>query len=146
MLHAPFTSTLPDIPRPLVDPVSTLPEALGIVALAAGRPVRAGSIVLVVDDRRRGLGLHRTGGPESHLAHDVAGVCSRIPGAHGAFIVTFRPGSPVGLDDPDLFEQLRTVLHSTGHHLVDWVVAGRGGFWCPRILVGAPDPWDRPQS
>lgn len=145
MLRAPFTSTLLDIPRPLVDPVSTFPEALGIVALAAGRPLRHESVVLVLDSRRRGLGLHRTGTPDAHLAHEVAAVCSRTPAALGAFVVTFRPGSPVGLDDPGLFEQLRHVLHSTGHHLIDWVVVGRGGFWCPRILTDVADPWDRAQ-
>jgi hypothetical protein len=30
---------------------------------------------------------------------------------------------------------------SAGFELIDWVVVGSGGLYCPRSLTDAPDPW-----
>lgn len=143
MSRTPFTSSLLDVPRPLIDPIDTFEEALGIVSLGARHPLANESIVLPLDRHNRGVGLIRVVAPEERLAHDIASVCVRTPLAAAAFVVTFRRTCPVGPRDAALFDQISAVLASNGHSLVDWVVVGRGGFYCPRVLTDAPDPWCR---
>lgn len=154
MFHSPFNSTLVDVPRPHLDPVCTLQEALAIVSLAARHPLATDTVLLQLDDKKRGVALSRitctTPQPGHHGSHDtsramvrnVVEECTASQQTVHAFVVTFRSASPVGAGDVAVLHHLDSSLRSAGFHLLDWVVVGRGGFWCPRVLTDAPDPWD----
>lgn len=151
MFHSPFNASLVDVPRPHLDPVSTLQEALAVVALAARHPLGSESVLLQLDRQWRGVALSRIAHPPSvaigdacrALAHDVVARCTDTVDTVHAFIVTFRPDPPMAPDDIESLVHLRSTLDAAGYILIDWVVAGRGGFYCPRILTDASDPWDR---
>ena len=136
-----FPSTVLDVPRPGEDPIDTLQEALAVVSLMLPRPARDETFVLVVDDRRRGIGVARFCTSPDSMAHDVAGFVSSFPAASGAIVVTTRRGRAVCPGDDTVWEKLSTVLGGAGIALLDWVVSGSGGFYCPRVLVDARNPW-----
>lgn len=149
MFHSPFDSTLVDVPRPHLDPVCTFQEALAIVSLAARHPLSADTVVLQLDRRMRGVALTRltsgsttpTHDPGRDLARSVVEHCAANHDTAHAFVVSFRPWSPITAADASTYTHLSSSLASAGFHLLDWTVVGRGGFWCPRVLVDAPNPW-----
>lgn len=150
MLHPPFNSTLVDVPRPHIDPIFTLQEALAIVSLAARHPIAADAILLQLDRHRRGVALSRlasagvesTHGHQRHLARGVVELCAATPGTSLAFVVSFRPAAAVAPGDAEALCHLGASLASAGFDLLDWVVVGRGGFYCPRVLIDGADPWN----
>lgn len=140
-----FNSTVLDIPRPHIDPISSFEEALAVVSLAARHPTIDETIALHLDAESRGVALVRLDPSRTSLAHDVVASCSMTPTATQTFVVTFRIGSPLHTGDPAQLGRLASVLGSAGFALRDWVVVGRGGFYCPRVLTENDDPWRRPQ-
>lgn len=151
MFCSPFNSTLVDVPRPHLDPIATLQEALAVVALTARHPLISESVLLHLDRNWCGVALSRVAHPRTiifrdfhrALAHEVVARCAATTDTTRAFIVTFRPGSPMAPGDVDALLHIEAALGSAGYSLADWVVTGRGGFYCPRVLIDAPDPWDR---
>lgn len=157
MHHPLFISSLVDVPRPGVDRVSTLQEALGVISLAARHPLTIDTIVLGLDDRLRGVGLARVPshprdggspsdrGDDGFLArtiHDIISWCVRTPSVREVVVASFRPSSPIAASDVRGLARLVGSLASAGYTLRDWVVSGRGGFYCPRVLTDSPDPWE----
>ena len=44
-------------------------------------------------------------------------------------------------DDVEMLHHCAMVTNNAGLQLLDWVVIGRGGLYCPRSIAGMPDPW-----
>lgn len=136
-----LTSSLIDVPRPYIDPIDSLVEALGVTSLALTRPLRDRTILLAMDDHRRGLGMVASGELSPIVVHHLIGAMCRIPGATSAFLVSTRGRELIRpLDVTDLLSHT-AAMGNAGVRLHDWVVIGRGGFYCPRSMAGIADPW-----
>jgi hypothetical protein len=136
-----FNASLVDIPRPYIDSIDTLVEALGIACLALEHPLHDHTLALITDNQRRGIGLVRDT-PLTHLSiHSIVGQCSQFPDAHSLVLVSVRTSSPINPSDIELLHQFTSVVASAGLYILDWVVVGRGGLYCPRSIAGSPDPW-----
>ncbi|MEY3806202.1 MAG: hypothetical protein RIR69_1014 [Actinomycetota bacterium] len=136
-----FSSSLIDIPRPFIDPIHSLAEALGVTSLVMQRPRSASTIALVLDRQRRGLHLNRFA-PLSHTVfHDIVSDASHLDTAHEVVLCSTRITSPMHPTDLDLWRCGQNVFNSAGLELIDWCVVGRGGYYCPRSLLNDPDSW-----
>lgn len=136
-----LSSSVLDVPRPLIDPITSLAEALSIVSLALQRPRRNSTIVLALDKQRRGIHLFRTAPLCPAVVHHIVHECSHVPTVHGIVIVSCRTTSPFSVCDESLLHTCARTLSAADLHLVDWAIIGAGGLYCPRTLSGAPDPW-----
>lgn len=136
-----FHSSLVDVPRPFIDSISTLVEALGIASLTIPRPRTTGTIAVVTDAQLRGIAMLHLPELAMHSVHEVVARCSHIAGAHAVVLVSVRTSSPVQPRDTELLQHLTQVLSHAGIALRDWVVVGKGGLYCPRSLLGLADPW-----
>ena len=136
-----LNASLLDIPRPFLDPIDSLVEALGVACLAIERPLTPGALALVTDAQRRGLGIVRLCELTASSIHSVVGQCAHIPDAHSLVLVSIRTSEPISPVDPELLQHFSTVIASAGLSLYDWVVVGRGGIYCPRSLTDISDPW-----
>ena len=136
-----LTSTVIDIPRPLIDPITSLIEALSVVSLALTRPRRNSTTVLVLDNQRRGIHLFRTTSLSKQSLHRIVHECSQVPFVDGIFIASVRTTSPVSPCDIETLTNSVCTLSAAGIQLVDWAVVGAGGLYCPRTLMNLPDPW-----
>lgn len=136
-----FSSSLVDVPRPYIDPVSSAVEALGVASLVFSRPRQISTIYLVMDAQRRGLHLNRCSELTMKTLHDIVADASRVEGAHNIVLVTSRVSTPIQKGDVNLLDVGRTLFSHAGLHLLDWIVVGCGGLYFPRSLTNAPDPW-----
>lgn len=134
-------SCIIDIPRPLIDPVTSLAEVLGIVSLALRRPRQNNSTVLVMDKQRRGVHLFHTAPLSTQTVHHIVRECSHVALAHGIVIVSSRTTPPLSFGDESLLHTSSHILTAAGIQLIDWAVIGYGGMYCPRTLCGGADPW-----
>lgn len=136
-----FSSSILDVPRPLIDPITSLLDALSVISLSLRRPRRIDTIVLALDAQRRGLYLFRTHALNAETLHHVIGKCSDVSGIHGVVIASIRACSPLTTTDQQLLTTAQHTLSGAGIELIDWVVIGAGGLYCPRTLSDTPDPW-----
>ena len=136
-----LNASLLDVPRPFLDPIESLVEAVGISSLVMERPIRNRTYALVLDEQRRGLGILHASEINLVSAHYLIGRFSDIPNAHSVVLVSTRTHSCIQPGDTELLSLLRATFRHAGIVLHDWVVAGRGGLYCPRSLTDAPDPW-----
>jgi hypothetical protein len=136
-----FHSSLVDVPRPFIDSISTLVEALGIASLTIPRPRTPGTIAVVTDTQHRGIGMLHLSELSMHSVHEVVARCSHVAGAQAVVLVSVRTSTPVQPLDSELLQRLTQVLSHAGIALRDWVVVGEGGLYCPRSLLGLADPW-----
>lgn len=136
-----LSSSVIDVPRPLIDPINSLAEALSIVSLAVQRPRRDTTVVLAVDEKRRGIHLFRTNVMSATTAHHIVRECSYVPAIDGVVIVSHRTSAPIAATDKDVWNCSRLTLSAAGISLIDWVIVGAGGLYCPRTLSGVSDPW-----
>lgn len=133
------------VPRAGVDPIVDEAAALAIVRLAAARPSRHETIVVLLDETRCGLGLVVVSGTVDPDAVIEVAECLLDPAVHdgraGAAIFTScRPhGDPV-LADADRWLELDAIAGRHGVELLEWFVDGRG-LSRPRELVNAPPRW-----
>lgn len=136
-----FTSSLLDIPRPFIDPITTLVQALGLFSLAAHRPRRVESLVLCLDSQSRGI--HMFGAPEisGSAMHHIVSHASSIPATSSLVVCSIRSTAPIHPDDIHMWSHCHSVLHHAGLHLRDWIVVGHGGLYCPRTLSHHDNPW-----
>ncbi len=142
MTHTAFSnSSLLDVPRPFIDPIHSLLEAVGVASLVVQRPLRDRTYALVLDIQQRGLGLLQANTISLVSAHYLIGRLSHIPDAHSVVLISTRASSCMQAGDQDLLPLLATTFHHAGITLLDWVVMGRGGHYCPRSLTNVPDPW-----
>ncbi len=140
----PFNASLLDVPRPFIDPIHSLLEAVGISSLVVPRPMQDRTFAVVLDAQRRGLGILQSGTTSLVSAHFLIGRLSDIPHAASVVLVSTRTQSCVQPDDVELLALLTATFEHAGVTLLDWVVMGRGGHYCPRSLTDAADPWAVP--
>jgi hypothetical protein len=140
------------LPRAAIDPIDTARAALGVVDLAMRHPVVAETIVLVLDEDRRGRTIVVVDGTED--ADAVVAVVERVgasitatgrPG--GLVVATIRPhGGPLPGDDERWIEA-SDIADDLGVELVEWFVIGGdapsvpANAWCPRDLLGEVPRW-----
>lgn len=136
-----FNASLLDVPRPFIDPIRSLLEAVGVTSLVVPRPLQDRTFALVLDSQRRGLGIVQASAISLVAAHFLIGQLSNIPEAASVVLVSTRTHSCVQPDDVELLSLLTATFQHAGVALLDWVVLGRGGHYCPRSLTDAPDPW-----
>jgi hypothetical protein len=141
------------VPRAGLDPITDEASALAVVRLAAARPMRHETIVVLLDEHRRGVGLVVVSGTIDPDAVVEVAECLLDPIAHdgrvaAAVFASCRPSDdgddetddePV-LADADRWLELDDVARRHGVALLDWFVEGRG-LSRPRELVNAPPRW-----
>ena len=136
-----FTSSLLDIPRPFIDPITSLVQAVGLFSLAVHRPRCNESLVLCLDSQLRGV--HMFEAPELSAAtiHHIVCHASTITATSSLVVCSIRMATPIHPDDSRLWSHCKTVLHHAGLLLHDWIVIGHGGLYCPRTLSDEDNPW-----
>ncbi|MSZ16325.1 MAG: hypothetical protein F2618_01525 [Actinobacteria bacterium] len=136
-----FSTSVLDVPRPLIDPITSLVEALSVAALALPRPRNNGTIVLCMDQQQRGVHLFRTSYISRTTIHHIVRECCHVSSLHSVVLFSIRSVPPICPNDPFVLENITNTLNAAGLHLHDWVVIGAGGMYCPRSLVDPVDPW-----
>jgi hypothetical protein len=99
------------------------------------------TITLVLDNERRGIHLFPSTPLTQSTIHHIIGHVSSLPNAHGVVIISTRTTAPIQPHDLILLVHTTVACQSAGFELIDWVVVGSGGLYCPRSLTDAPDPW-----
>ncbi len=127
-----WNSSLLDVPRPYIDVVASVTEALGITSLVFERPRRESTTVLVLDVMRRGIHLNRFAPLSSRTLHEIIADCSELDNPHGVVIMSSRTASHTPLADSALLHLAHSMLHNAGLQLLDWIVTGPGEIYCPR--------------
>lgn len=138
---SPFPSTLLEVPRAHIDPIRSLAEALSVVALAVERPLRNSITALILNSHKCGVGLIRTHFPHRTAMHHIISEASQIPDSQCVVLVTTRPRSTVEYIDGDDFMFASQLFAHAGLTLIEWVVLGRGGMYCPRVVTDEPSRW-----
>lgn len=140
-----------DLPRAGIDSIAAATPAMRIVRrFLSGHPPGPQTLALLLDARRRGLGVFVAEG--TRRPDDVVDVVRWIAQAKqshdrlGAVVLaTVRPdAAPPGItaDDVDRWIDLDELLAAADVALVEWfVIDGRGRVSCPRDLLGAPARW-----
>lgn len=138
---APFSTTLLDVPRAHIDPIRSLLEALSVVALSIQRPLDHSLTALLLNAEWCGVGLERTCRSFRPAMHHVISAASEVPNVQFAVLASTRPRSTVQYVDGDNFLFASQLFAHAGITLVEWVILGRGGMYCPRVLTDEPSRW-----
>lgn len=133
------------VPRARIDPISHPDDALALVRGVLAVPARHETVVVVLDDAHRGLGVVSVTDTDEPDAAVTVVECIAQPdlfdGEGSALIVaSVRPGGTVTDDDIDRWFEMCDLADQVGIELVEWFVVGRS-VSCPRDLVGAPPRW-----
>lgn len=152
-------------PRAGIDPIGDAADALAALSLALHWPLRAETIVMLLDDERRGITLVVVSG--TRRPDDVVEVIERLadPAAHGGRVAaivaaSIRPGAgrndletdrvdddhsdTYRIDaDVDRWLEMSDLAAQSGVELVEWFVVGpdRADVSCPRDRLGEPPRW-----
>lgn len=129
------------IPRPCVDPITSLYEALSVASLAIARPLSASTIVLALDDEHRGVGFFVFHPLSPDIAQRIAKHIRLYPEVNSVVLVSTRCRAPAQKSDQLMHQYMSSLFRSAGFSLHDWAVVGRGGLYCPRSLLNISDPW-----
>lgn len=145
---SPFPPRTTRLPRPGLDPIDQEATALVLLDAAATWPRRHETIVVLLDDARRGIGLvvvRDTADPDA-----VIEVAERIldPVVHdgrvaAVVVASIRPPDREHHDDladAERWHDLDEVAGGCGVELVEWFVVG-DGVSRPRELVNEPQRW-----
>ncbi len=136
-----FTSSLLDIPRPYIDPVSSSTEALGIAGLIFERPRQECTAVVVLDTMQRGIHLNRFAPLALSTLHEIIADCSELFNPHSVVLLSSRRSSHSLTMDLQLGHLAHTMLHNAGLKLLHWMVAGPGEIYCPVSWNSSSDSW-----
>lgn len=148
------------IPRARIDPIQDAATALTMIKLATTEPRRNETIVVLLDDARRGLGVVIVSGTDDNQAvleviDCITASASRHEELDGVIIASVRttntvdshdfatPGSGAhDCEDADIdrWFEMSHLAEDAGIELVEWFVVGRS-ITCPRDLVGAAPRW-----
>jgi hypothetical protein len=133
------------LPRARVDPITDSADALALIRRVLATPARPETIVVVVDDAHRGLGLVSVSGTTEPDQVVTVVECLAQPAAFdgeagGLIVASVRPGGGVEPGDVDRWFEMSDLSDAAGLELVEWFVVGRS-ISCPRDLVGAPPRW-----
>jgi hypothetical protein len=119
-----------------------------MLSLATHRPIRPETIVILLDDQRRGLAVAVV--TDTRRPDDVAEVveCLGRPAAHGGrvgamIVASVRPGEfdeQVAAGDVDRWLEISDLAQQAGVELLEWFVIGEE-VTCPRDRLGEPPRW-----
>jgi hypothetical protein len=136
------------LPRAGVDRISCPDTALTMLLLATHRPIRPETIVILLDDQRRGLAVAVV--TDTRRPDDVVEVveCLGRPAAHGGrvgamIVASVRPGElddEVAAGDVDRWLEISDLAEQAGVELLEWFVIGEE-VTCPRDRLGEPPRW-----
>ena len=133
------------VPRARIDIIASADDALTLVRAVLADPGRHETIVVVLDDAHRGLGVVSVSDTDDDGSVVAVVECIARPdlfsGDGGALVVaSVRPGGTVTGDDIDRWFEICDLAEGAGLELIEWFVVGRS-ISCPRDLVGAPPRW-----
>jgi hypothetical protein len=135
------------LPRAGIDPIDTERAALSMLTALMTAPPRHETIVIPLDDQRRGRAVIVVGGTEDpdsfHDVVDIVGRGAECQDDVAALVVaSVRPGG--GLDDGDVDRWLAASdqLDDRGLELLEWFVIGNQ-VACPRDMLGEAPRWRR---
>lgn len=145
------------IPRARIDPIQDAATALTMIKLATTVPRRNETIVVLLDDARRGLGVVIVSGTDDNQAvleviDCITASASRHDELDGVIIASVRTAtcrdshdwSVLGAAedaDIDRWFEMSHLAEEAGIELVEWFIVGRAGATCPRDLIGAAPRW-----
>ena len=134
------------VPRPRLDPIRSVDDALLVFRAQLTRPLRAETLAMFLDDNDCGSTLVTvtdTSDPFQILevaeAMALAGATS--PDVTALVLASVRPGGGPLPGDDDLWLGASDVVGECGLTLVDWFVIGRHGTFIPREALGVPSRW-----
>ncbi|HUF98968.1 MAG TPA: hypothetical protein VMM60_12640 [Ilumatobacter sp.] len=144
------------MPRARVDPISDECTALKMIKLAMTEPQRNETIVVLLDDARRGLSVVVVSGTDDNQAVlEVIDCITESANRHeeldGVIIASVRTGTSLdshnwavlgAAEDADIdrWFEMSHLAEEAGIELVEWFIIGRG-ITCPRDLIGAAPRW-----
>jgi hypothetical protein len=133
------------IPRAHRDPLWTSVDALLLIMLLLDTDAQDETMVFVLDDARRGIGIMRvtgTGDPDSLLGvvDSVAEASQSSPGAAGLILVSARASSAISVDDLRRWHEADESCSDADLDLVEWFVVSTE-VSCPRELCGVAPRW-----
>lgn len=139
------------VPRAGIDPIRSHEAAIDVIGLAIHRPLRAETIMLLLDHHHCGSTVavvNDTAGDD-----DVLDVVERITAAAtrdaliGAVVVaSVRPdqhAADVGDADIDRWLELSDIVEQCDAELLEWYVITPDSLTCPRDLLAEPPRWRR---
>ena len=136
------------LPRAGVDRISCAETALLMLAMAIQRPLRAETVIVLLDDERRGIAVAVVSG--THQPDDVLEVveCLTRSAAHGGrvgsiIVASVRPelsDESTIATDVDRWLEMSDIAEQAGVELLEWFVIG-GDVTCPRDQLGEPPRW-----
>jgi hypothetical protein len=133
------------IPRAHRDPLRTSIDALLLIMLLLDTDAQDETMVFVLDDARRGIGIMRvtgTGDPDSLLGvvDSVAEASRSSHGAAGLIVVSARSSSAISVDDLRRWHEADESCADADLDLVEWFVVSTE-VSCPRELCGVAPRW-----
>jgi len=133
------------IPRAHRDPLRSSLDALLLIMLLLEHDALDETLVLVLDDARRGIAVMRitgTGDPDSLLGvvDSVAEASRASPEAAGVILVSARPSSAITVDDLQRWHDADQSCADADLELVEWFVVSHE-VACPRALCGVTSRW-----
>lgn len=133
------------IPRAHRDPLRTSIDALLLIMLLLDTDAQDETMVFVLDDARRGIGVMRvagTGDPDSLLGvvDHVTEASQSSPGAAGLILVSARASSAISVDDLRRWHEADESCADADLDLVEWFVVSTE-VSCPRELCGVAPRW-----
>lgn len=119
---------------------------LAVITDIAAAPRRSETIVVLLDDTRRGLAIvvvTDTVRPDAVLeVVELVTTPSVLGGRVDAVLVgSVRPGGGVDPGDLDRWLELSDIVDDHGAELLEWFVLGEDGVGCPRDLLGEAPRW-----
>jgi hypothetical protein len=134
------------LPRAGIDPIADADTAFLAVSMAVHRPYRHETIVALLDDARRGIGIVVVSGTHDPDAVIEVVECLVETDRHGAtvgamIVASVRPGSDaLAPGDVDRWLEMSDLAEQAGIELLEWFVIDED-VSCPRDLLGAPPRW-----
>lgn len=146
-------------PRAGIDPIDDAESALLAVSMAVTHPLRHETIVVLLDDARRGIGIVAVTGTrppdavvgvldtvldtvlDSVLDSVFDSVFDSVPESVGAVVLaSVRPGGAADGADIDRWLEMTDLADQHGVELLEWFVVA-DAVSCPRDLLGEPPRW-----
>lgn len=132
------------VPRANIDPIGSASEALALVSLAIGHPLRHETVVIVLDDDRLGNVITVVGETQhADLCTIVETFCLAACGTAGSALVvaTVRPDGATRPGDVDVWLEASALANTFDVELLEWFIIGPAGPECPRDLIGELERW-----
>ena len=137
-------TTVRRLPRAGIDPIDHPDTALAALALAISRPLRSETVLLLLDEARRGRAIVAVSGTtDPDQVIEVVECVTQAEGCErlGAIVVaSARPGGDDDPGDVDRWLEMSDIAELAGVELLEWFVVGRT-ISCPRDRLGEPPRW-----